>query len=260
MCATTFAALIDYISPAMGGLSSKSSSKDQPAAEEQPGGAEEGATAKPAPVTGSEPPTADVEQVDYSQLEENITTGDLAVLYREGLDVPHFAVFVQHAKDDPDFPLLLVKGKTKPFPKDKFNPALGRDAHTTSAVNRIFYGDYKTVLVRHLETDEEFPIDKVMENVEKVKKIPFTDSEKEAIKKATTPEERSALVGALMIAHFYKLMPVSADPIFSGDPSKVTPHNLQDCLKLTTTKSIKLPPVKPGPLVTGEPPLFDRIV
>lgn len=204
--------------------------------------------------------TQDMQQVEFSEIEESIATGDLAVLYREGWDVPHFAVFVQHAEDDPDFPLLLVKGKSKPLPKGKFNPELGREAHTTSAINRIFYGDYKRVEVRHLETNEKFPIDKVIENVEKVQKISFSETELKAIDKATTPEARSALVSALMVAHFYKVMPVSGDAIFDGDPSKVTPETLQSCLKLSGAKSINLPPVKPGPLITGEPPLLDRIV
>ena len=208
-------------------------------------------------------PLNNAEQLEYFETEQKIKTGDLAVLYREGHDIPHFGVFIKPPKEDCDFPMLLVKGNTRPLSKKKFNPARGRDAHTKSAVNRIFYGDYKTVLVRHLETDEEFPVDKVMENVEKVKKIPFTDSEKEAIEKATTPVERSALVGALMIAHFYKLMPVSADPIFNGDPSQVTAQNLQEFLKLSDSiESIKLPPVKPGPLASGDhdPPLLYKIL
>ena len=111
------------------------------------------------PMVGCEPPSGDL--VEYATIEEDIKTGDLAVLLREGQDIPHFAVFIQHPQDDPDFPLLLVKGKSKPLPKEKFNPSMGREAHTSTAVNRIFYGDYKRVEVRHLETNEKFPIDKV---------------------------------------------------------------------------------------------------
>ena len=198
--------------------------------------------------------------VEYAAIEEDIMTGDLAVLLREGQDIPHFAVFIQHPQDDPDFPLLLVKGKSKPLPKEKFNPSLEREAHTTTAVNRIFYGDYKRVEVRHLETNEKFPIDKVLENVQKVQKTPFPEAELEAINKEITPEERSALLSALMIAHFYKLMPVSGDPVFTGDPSKVTPQNLLQNLKLSKPRSIKLPPTRAGPLVTGDPPLLHKIL
>ena len=209
---------------------------------------------------GEEPEKEEIEEVEFSKIEESIATGDLAVLYREGWDVPHFAVFVQHAEDDPHFPLLLVKGKSKPVPKEKFNPELGREAHTTSAINRIFYGDYKRVEIRHLLTNEKFPIDKVIENVEEVQKISFSETELKAIDEATTPEARSALVSAFMVAHFYKIMPFSGDAIFNGDPSQVTPETLQSCLKLSHAKTIKLPPAKPGPLITGEPPLLDRIV
>lgn len=243
----------------MGGRSSKESSAEKPAEQKQ-NGADDVATAKPVQDLCGDPSAENVEVVEYSVIEDGIATGDLAVLYRDGWKDPHFAVFVQHEEDDPNFPLLLVKGKSKPVPKEKFNPALGREAHTTSAINRIFYGDYKTVFVRHLDTNEKFSIDKVLENVENVQKVPFSESEVEAINAATSDEARSALVSALMVAHFYKLMPVTGDPVFNGDPSQVTPQTLQDCLKLENPQSIKLPPVKPGPLATGEPPLLDRIV
>ena len=248
----------------MGGMFSKnngagSSTTEKPAnQQQQEAGGDDGATAKPAQDLSSEP--TPIELVDYSEIEDSIATGDLAVLYRPDWKEPHFGVFVQHAKDDPDFPLLLVKGKSKPLPKEKFDKSLGREAHTTSAINRIFYGDYEKVYIQHILTDEVFPIDKVLENVEKVQKVPFSEYELEAIDKAESDDARSALVSALMVANFYKLMPVSADPIFNGDPSQVTPETLQKCLKLSEPKSIKMPATKPGPLATGAPPLFDRIV
>lgn len=96
--------------------------------------------------------------------------------------------------------------------------------------------------------------------MQKVQKIPFPEAELEAINKEMTPEERSALLSALMIAHFYKLLPVSGDPLFSGDPSKVTSQNLMQSLKLSQPRSIKLPPTKPGPLITGDPPLLHKIL
>ena len=237
----------------MGGIFSKSS---ESSIERGAGG--DGATAKATQELGSQPPT--VREVEYTEAAASIATGDLAVLYREGWTQPHFGVFVQHAEDDPDFPLLLVKGKSKSLSLQKFDKTLGREAHTTSAINRIFYGDYMKVHVRHIQTNDKFPIDKVLENVEKVQKVPFSDYELEAIEKAESDEARSALVSALMVAHFYQLMPVSTDPIFEGDPAKVTPDTLQSCLKLTEPESIKLPATKPGPLATGEPPLLDRIV
>ena len=236
---------------------------------ERSSAAAEGTTLQPT-ATGGDATTSErganlysvplVEEVEFAGIEESIQTGDLAVLYREGQDVPHFAVFIQHAKDDPDFPLLLLKGKTKPLLMENFNSALGREAYTTTAVQRIFYGDYKKVLVRHLVTDEELPIDKVMETVEKINEVHFSQNELEAIDKASTEDEKSGLVSAFVIAHFYELMPVSGDPIFNGDPTKVTPQSLEESLKLSKPKSIKLLSPRPGPLTTGNPPLLHDIL
>ena len=201
---------------------------------------------------------------EYSEIEDTIASGDLAVLFRKGQDVPHFAVFIQHPQDDPDFPLLLLKGRTKPLPKEK--TLVTREAHTTTAVNRIFYGDYEKVLVKHLESRAcgELPIEKVMEIAENVQKVHFSEHERDAIGKAESPDARSALVGALMVARFYKLLSeaVSTDhPIFDGDPSRVTPQTLQQCLKLKETKSINVPPpLKRGPLATGDPPLLHKLL
>lgn len=200
---------------------------------------------------------------EYSQIEETIASGDLAVLYRKGQKIPHFAVFIQHPQDDPEFPLLLLKGRTKPLPKDK--TLARREAHTTTAVNRIFYGDYEKVLVRHLESRAygEIPIKKMMELAEKLQTITFSDDEKDAIANAESDEGRSALVGALVVAQFYKLLSnsMSTDhPIFEGAPAQVTPQTLQQCLKLGEAKSIHLPPLKAGPLVTGDPPLLHQLL
>ncbi len=243
----------------MGGLFSRSNGSGRASGEDpaSTGAGGDGATAKPTQDLGSEPP---ITELEYSQITESIATGDLAVLYRAGWKQPHYGVFVQHTKEDPDFPLLLVKGKSKPLSWEKFDKTLGREAHTTSAINRIFYGDYVKVHVRHILTNDVLPIDKVLENVEKVQKVPFSEYELEAIEKAESEDARSALVSALMVAHFYQLMPVTSDPIFNGDPARVTPDTLQNCLNLSKPEGIKLPATKPGPLATGEAPLFDRIV
>lgn len=202
---------------------------------------------------------------EYSEIEETIASGDLAVLYRKGQKTPHFAVFIQHPQDDPDFPLLLLKGRTRPLPKEQTSAQ--REAHTTTAVNRIFYGDYEKVLVRHLESRAcgEIPISKMMELAEEVQKTTLSDGEQAAIANAESDEARSALASAFMVAEFYKLLSksVSTDrdrPIFEGEPSQITPHTLQQWLKLKEAKSINLPPLKPGPLVTGDPPLLHQLL
>ena len=195
----------------------------------------------------------DVEKVEYSDIEEKIASGDLAVLYREGQDVHHYAVFIRPlpSEDDHDFPLLLVKGRTKPLPKEEFtgNKTNGRNnIHFTTAVSRIFYGDFKQVVIKQLDypPEKQFPFAKTLENIEKVNKLPFSEYEVEVIRKAATPEERSAALNALATAHFYELMM----PGVCGDPSKVTPQTLEGFLKLKSPRSIKLPPVRPGQLTT----------
>ena len=201
---------------------------------------------------------------EYSEIEETIASGDLAVLYRKGQKTPNFAVFIQHPQDDPDFPLLLLKGRTKPLPKEKI--LARREAHTTTAVNRIFYGDYEKVLIRHLESRacSDVPINKMMELAEEVQKSTFSDDEQDAIANAESDEARSALVGAFVVAQFYSRLSKSVSttdrPIFEGDPSRVSPHTLQQCLKLKEAKSLKLPPLKPGPLVSGDPPLLHQLL
>ena len=188
----------------------------------------------------------DRETVEYSKFEESIKTGDLALLYREGQEFPHYAIFIQHPKDDPDFPLLLLKGKTKPLPKEEFDKFSGRGAHFTTAASRIFYGDFKKVLVKQLDyqPEKQFPMAEMMENIKKVNEIPFSEHEVEAIEKSTTAEERSALLSALIVAHFYDLMM----PGVCGDPSRITPQILEGHLKLMKPKSIRLPSTRPEQL------------
>ncbi|CAI8031565.1 hypothetical protein GBAR_LOCUS17916 [Geodia barretti] len=60
--------------------------------------------------------------IKFKKIQPTIQTGDLALLYRREHPVPHVAIFVNHVETDPLFPLLLVKGKTKPLPREKFHP------------------------------------------------------------------------------------------------------------------------------------------
>ena len=190
----------------------------------------------------------------FSDIESQISTGDLALLYREGQETPHYAVFVQNSKCDPHFPLLLIKGRTRPVPISKFSPHM-RYAHPISAVTRIFYGDYKQVAIRHLQTDEEIPCETAMSLIDKVQKIPFLPRELEAIKNASSSEERSSIVCTLMVAHFFHLLGV-----LKGDPTTVSPRTLEHYLELSDPVSIKLPPVKLGPIANDDPPLLAKLV
>lgn len=195
--------------------------------------------------------------VKFHTIEENIKSGDLAVLYREGQEIPHFAVFIDNSKCDPNFPLLLVKGRTKPLSQDTFKHCHRREVHPVSAVTRIFYGDYKKVAVRHLSVppQNDMPCQELMVYVDQVQNVPFSSKELEAIDKANSPQERSARVCAFIVAHFYKLMGV-----FNGDPTTVTPETLEEHVDLEDPIFVKLPPPRPGPVASGEPPLLFKLV
>ena len=190
-----------------------------------------------------------IKQRRFSEIEHTISTGDLALLYREGQEVPHYAVFVQHSECDPNFPLLLIKGKTKPLPLTKFKPV--RHAHSISAVTRIFYGDYKQVAIRHLNYDKPIAREEAMALIDQVMEIPFTPHELEAIEKAKSPEERSSIVCTLMVSHLYHLLGV-----LRGDPTTVTPANLEDHLDLHDPVFLKLPRRKSGPVANDDDPPF----
>jgi len=189
----------------------------------------------------------------FSEIEHTISTGDLALLYREGQEVPHYAVFVQHSECDPNFPLLLIKGKTKPLPMNKFTPV--RHAHPVTAVTRIFYGDYKQVAIRRLKLDKPIECGKAMELMDEVMKIPFTPHELDAITNAESPKERSSIVCTLMVSHLYHLL-----GMLQGDPSTVTPASLEDHLDLHDPMFLKLPPVKLGPVADDDPPFLAKLV
>lgn len=190
----------------------------------------------------------------FSEIESAISTGDLALLFREGQEHPHYAVFVSHSDCDPNFPLLLIKGKTRPLDLSKFNRRV-RNIHPISAVTRIFYGDYHSVGIRHINLEEPISCAKVMGLVEQIERTPFTQEELDAIEKATTDNERSLLVSAFTMAHLYKAL-----GLFPGDLGSVRPHNFQDHLKLSEPTFIQLPAVKLGPVATGDPPFLSQLV
>ena len=222
--------------------------KDKPSKESTSDDSDGGAIGKPAEVFLKR---------RFSDIEHKISTGDLALLFREGQETPHYAIFVDHGECDQNFPLLLIKGKTKPLPLEKFNPDVPRNVHPISAVTRIFYGDYRDVAVRHLVVEEPINCAKAMSLIDEVQKIPFSPTEIEAIKSAKTPQERSSIICTFMVAYFYKHL-----EIFDGDPTSVSPESFQETIhsKLSPPTYIDLPPVKPGPVATGDPPFLSKLV
>lgn len=188
-----------------------------------------------------------------STFEDSISTGDLAILKREGEDIYHFAIFIQNDECDPTFPLLLIKGKTKPL--EVFKPASKRHAHLVTAANRIFYGDYETVSVRKVVPQVDMTCHDTMKIVDEIPNVPFSDVEIAAIQGARSPGERSAILCTFMIAHFYKKM-----GILATDPNEIRPDNLEANLDLSEPTYVKLPPVKEGPVARGNPPFLSKLV
>ena len=190
----------------------------------------------------------------YYDIEDEIKMGSLAILKRAGDDIRHYAVFVQHDECNPEFPTMLVKGKTKPL--QKFDQNCPREAHLVTAATRIFYGDYELVAVRYLKEDLSFDCGQMTKFVDEIPSIKFSDVEIKAIEKASSAAERSSIVCTFMIAHYYKLLKV-----LKTEPVEVTPQNLENFLDLEPPKYIDLPAVKEGPVAQGEdPPFLSRLV
>ena len=194
--------------------------------------------------------------IKFAEIEDTLMTGDLALLYRGDNQIPHYAAFIRYSGCNSNFPLLLLKGKTKPLQLEKFDPNVSRDAHTVSATTRIFYGDYRKVAIHRLQTTHEFNCQEMMDLVNRLSETPFTGKEIKAIREAATPEERSAVLCTFMVAHFYKSIGE-----LDVEPDTVTPQSLIDTLLLTEhTHYIKLPKVKEGPIVSGDPPFLAKLV
>lgn len=191
--------------------------------------------------------------IRFGVFEEKISTGDLAILKRAGEDISHFAIFIQHSKCDPAFPLLLIKGKTKPLPK--FDPQTKRHAHPVTAVTRIFYGDYDMVAVRKLDPEATMSCADALKVIEEIPDIPFTEDEVSAIEGAESAGQRSSILCTFMIAHYYKKM-----GILRSDPATIRPENLEANLSLAQPTYIKLPKVKEGPVAKGDPPFLSKLV
>ena len=192
--------------------------------------------------------------VKFSDIEDSLETGDIALLYRAGQTLPNFGIFVNHANCDPYFPLLMIKGKTKPLELSQFN-AIHRDVRIITAVTRIFYGDYDRVAIRRLRTGQKFDCLQALKVAEKVEaEIKYSSQEVMMITEAETPEQRSLIMCTFTLAHVYKELGV-----LLANPIDLRPDTILNALPLSDPIFIKLPPVKLGPLVTGTPPLLSQI-
>ena len=197
------------------------------------------------------------EPIKFKEIQPTIRTGDLVLMYRHEEGIPHMGIFVTHVETDPLFPLLLVKGKTKPLSLEKFDRQKMRVVHAVTATTRIFYGDYDRVAVRYISDDGVSKIDAqtAMDAIDKVEAIPFSEKERAAIASAKDDQERSLYMSTFMAAYYYKEL-----GIFTGTPDEVTPENFLPQLPLSDPLYIKLPHVKLGPMVHGEPPFLRQLV
>jgi hypothetical protein len=193
--------------------------------------------------------------VKFKKIQPTIRTGDLALLYRRDEEIPHVAIFINHVETDPLFPLLLVKGKTKPLPLAKFHPQKCRFIHPITATTRIFYGDYERVAVRYVQSDDGIDVQQAMDAIAAVEAVPFSEKERKAISDAATDHERSLYMSTFMAAYYYRELGV-----FTGTPDEVTPENFLAQLPLSDPLYIKLPSVKLGPMVNGDPPFLKQLV
>ena len=193
--------------------------------------------------------------IKFKVIQPTIRTGDLALLYRRGQGIPNVAIFINHSDCDPLFPLLLVKGKTKPLSLEKFRPNKPRFIHPITATTRIFYGDYDKVAVQYLETDTPISVEDAMKAIDEVERIPFSLKEQAAIRAAKSDVERSLIICTFMAAYYYKRLGV-----FQKEPNEVTPATFRDHLNLRDPIYVRLPSVKFGPMVHGEPPFLKQLV
>ena len=207
-------------------------------------------------VTGSSE-AADPEPVEFSTIADTLETGDICLLYRKGMDQPHYAMFVKYEDLGSNSPLLLLKGKTKPLPLEKFDKKGQRDVRIISASTRIFYGDYEKVLIRKLKKEETISSQKVDEVAEAVRNVEFHESELKFIEDTNlSAESRSQHTCTFMLAHV-----LSRLGHLSVEPHTVMPKDFISHLKLQNPISIKLPETRAGPLVShGSPPFFAKLM
>ena len=194
--------------------------------------------------------------VDFNTIASSLETGDICLLYRKGMEQPHCAMFVRYEDMGDNSPLLLLKGKTKPLPLEKFVKGQ-RDVRIISASTRIFYGDYEKVLIRKLKKNQLIPSQQVDEVAEAVRGLEFRENELKFVEDANlSSESRSQYTCTFMLAHV-----LSRLGHISVEPHTVTPEDFIGHLKLKEPISINLPETRAGPLVShGSPPFFAKLM
>lgn len=199
--------------------------------------------------------------VEFTSIRDTLETGDICMLYRKGMEQPHYAMFVVYEDLGDHSPLLLLKGKTKPLPMERFKHECGkslRHVRLVSANCRIFYGDYVKVSICKLKKKDVIPgalVDKVTEIVRKLK---YHEDECKLIENPKLSNGcRSQYVCTFMLAHV-----MSRLGCMSVQPHTVTPEDFTRHLSLDKPISIKLPETTKGPLITGHgsPPFLAKLM
>ena len=195
--------------------------------------------------------------VEFTSIANTLETGDLCILYRSMTEQPHYAMFVVYDDLGDHSPLLLLKGKTRPLPLERFEcEKCLRHVRIVSANTRIFYGDYVKVLICKLKKNQMIPGAKVDEVAEIVRKLNYHENELKIIEDANLSDAcRSQYVCTFMLAHVMSRLGCT-----TVEPHTVTPKDFTKHLSLHEPISIKLPETSEGPLITGSPPFLAKLM
>ena len=205
--------------------------------------------------------TTEIEIEEFEEIEPSLSTGDVAVLQRDGQETPHYGIFVRAGHLDPQFPLLLVKTQTKPLRIEAFDRNR-RNLHLVTAQNRIFYGDYKFVSVLKLaKRPSLISSETTISLVEKIRGISYSDAEVVAIMAGKTPEERSAIACTLTLSLVFKDLGLLDNGLAT---LTIKPEELRKHLPLADggkgSRHIRIPKPHVGPMASGEGPLLSRML
>ena len=205
------------------------------------------------------PTQTELTPVEFTSVANTLKTGDLCVLYRDGIEHIHYAMFVVYEDLGDHSPLLLLKGKTKPLPLERFkrqHEKSLRHVRIVSANGRMFYSDYVKILIYKLKQKQEITGANVDKVTEIVRKLNYHEDELKFIESAKISDaQRSQHVCTFMLAHV-----MSQLGCMSVQPHTVTPENFINHLNLEEPISIKLPETTEGPCVTGSPPFFAKLM
>ena len=194
--------------------------------------------------------------VEFADIKDTLKTGDLLILYRKDATFPNYGIIINNSENEVYFPHLLVKGVTKPTSKESF---IRKKRYLTAvtAVVRIFYGDYDRVAVCKLKSTSQISSTQALDFVDDIDSYPYIESELATIEDAESPETRSVCTAIINLSLLYKEMKVIQEPV--ADVLSVL-GKWHTTLPVEEPVFINVPPIKPGPMKKGEPPLYQKIL